>query len=200
MESYRAKPTDNNLTLHTDMPQLTTKDEFEQVMHDCRELFVNKLHDYGAAWRVMRPETMTDQIFIKAARIRSLQMKKQAMVDEGIIPEFIGIVNYSIVALIQLEKGTANDKDITDEEALQLYDKHAQDSLKLMLRKNHDYNEAWRSMRVSSYADLIFMKLYRTKQIEELEGQTLVSEGVAANYMDIMNYAVFGLIKLTIEN
>lgn len=181
------------------MPQLSTKEEFEQVMHNCRELFIKKLHDYGAAWRVMRPETMTDQIFIKAARIRSLQMKGQAMVDEGITPEFVGIVNYSIIALIQLEKGTANEEDITEEEALSLYDKHAKEALELMLRKNHDYDEAWRGMRVSSYADLIFMKLFRTKQIEELNGETLVSEGVAANYMDMMNYAVFGLIKLTIE-
>lgn len=181
------------------MPQLSTKEEFEQVMHNCRELFVKKLHDYGAAWRVMRPETMTDQIFIKAARIRSLQMKGQALVNEGIMPEFVGIVNYSIIALIQLEKGTANEEDITEEEALSLYDKHAKEALELMLRKNHDYDEAWRGMRVSSYADLIFMKLFRTKQIEELNGKTLVSEGVAANYMDMMNYAVFGLIKLTIE-
>ncbi len=181
------------------MPQPNTKEEFEQVMRNCRELFVKKLHDYGTAWRVMRPETMTDQIFIKAARIRSLQIKKRAMVDEGITSEFIGIVNYSLIALIQLEKGVANEEDITPEEAIKLYDKHAQQSLELMLKKNHDYDEAWRGMRVSSYADLIFMKLFRTKQIEELKGKTLVSEGVAANYMDMMNYAVFGLIKLTIE-
>ena len=182
------------------MSQHDTKEEFEQVMHTCRELFAKKLHDYGAAWRVMRPETMTDQLFIKAARIRSLQTKECSLVNEGIVPEFIGIVNYSIIALIQLEKGAANEEDITIEEALKLYDKHAQQSLELMLKKNHDYDEAWRSMRVSSYADLIFMKLFRTKQIEELNGETLVSEGVAANYMDMMNYAVFGLIKLTIEN
>lgn len=166
----------------------------------CRELFEKKLHDYGAAWRVMRPETMTDQLFIKAARIRSLQIKGEAKVNEGIVPEFIGIVNYSIIALIQLEKGVANEEDLSAEEALDLYDKVAGESLSLMLRKNHDYDEAWRGMRVSSYADLIFMKLFRTKQIEELKGKTLVSEGIAANYMDMMNYAVFGLIKLTIEN
>lgn len=177
-----------------------TEEEFKQVMNMCRELFEKKLHDYGAAWRVMRPETMTDQLFIKAARIRSLQIKGEAKVNEGIVPEFIGIVNYSIIALIQLEKGVANEEDLSAEEALDLYDKVAGESLSLMLRKNHDYDEAWRGMRVSSYADLIFMKLFRTKQIEELKGKTLVSEGIAANYMDMMNYAVFGLIKLTIEN
>lgn len=176
-----------------------TQEEFEQVMHNCRELFEKKLHDYGTAWRVMRPETMTDQLLIKAARIRSLQMKGCAMVDEGIVPEFIGIVNYSIIAMIQLEKGAANEEDLTAEEAMKLYDAHAHTALELMLKKNHDYDEAWRGMRVSSYADLIFMKIFRTKQIEALKGETLVSEGIAANYMDMMNYAVFGLIKLTIE-
>lgn len=181
------------------MPQ-NTQQEFEQAMHACRELFEKKLHDYGTAWRVMRPETMTDQLFIKAARIRSLQMKGCTKVGEGIVPEFIGIVNYSIIALIQLERGAADCEDMTAEEAMEAYDAHADTALRLMLKKNHDYNEAWRGMRVSSYADLIFMKLFRTKQIESLEGKTLVSEGVAANYMDMMNYAVFGLIKLTIEN
>lgn len=179
---------------------MTTKEEFIQVMQHCREVFQKKLHDYGTAWRVMRPETMTDQLYIKAARIRSLQMKGCAMVDEGIVPEFIAIVNYSLIALIQLEKGVADTEDLTAEEAMKLYDAHAEESLNLMLRKNHDYNEAWRGMRVSSYADLIFMKIFRTKQIEELQGKTLISEGVAANYMDMMNYSVFGLIKLTIEN
>lgn len=169
-------------------------------MNNCRELFKKKLHDYGVAWRVMRPETMTDQIFIKAARIRSLQIKGHAEIDEGIIPEFIGIVNYSIIALIQLEKGTANAEDLTNDEALALYDQQAKTALELMLKKNHDYDEAWRNMRVSSYADIIFMKLLRTKQIEDLDEQTLVSEGIAANYMDMLNYAVFGLIKLTVEH
>lgn len=181
------------------MPQYNTTEEFEKVLHDCREIFVKKLHDYGTAWRVMRPETVTDQLYIKAARIRSLQMKGCAMVDEGIVPEFIAIVNYSIIALIQLDKGVANAEDINVEEATELYDKHAQEALELMLKKNHDYDEAWRGMLVSSYADLIFMKIFRTKQIEALNGETLISEGVAANYMDMMNYAVFGLIKLTIE-
>lgn len=182
------------------MTPIDTQQEFEQVMRNCRNLFEKKLHDYGTAWRVMRPETMTDQLLIKAARIRSLQMKGCSKVGEGIVPEFIGIVNYSIIALIQLEMGVADCEDLSINEALELYDSHAQTSLDLMLKKNHDYNEAWRGMRVSSYADLIFMKIFRTKQIEELQGKTLVSEGVAANYMDMMNYAVFGLIKLTIEN
>ncbi len=181
------------------MAQQNTQEEFEQVMRNCRELYIKKLHDYGTAWRVMRPETMTDQLFIKAARIRSLQIKKCAKVDEGIIPEFIGIVNYSIIALIQLERGVANSEDLSVDEAINLYDKQAHNALELMLRKNHDYDEAWRGMRVSSYADLIFMKLFRTKQIESLNGETLVSEGIEANYMDMLNYAVFGLIKLTIE-
>lgn len=182
------------------MKPLSTQQEFEQVIHNCRELFCKKLHDYGTAWRVMRPETMTDQLLIKASRIRSLQMKGCSKVGEGIIPEFIGIVNYCIIALIQLEKGVSDTEDISAEGATELYDIHANTSLELMLKKNHDYNEAWRYMRVSSYADLILMKIFRTKQIEMLKGETLVSEGVAANYMDMMNYAVFGLIKLTIEN
>jgi hypothetical protein len=182
------------------MTQPDTQKEFEQVMHICRDLFEKKLHDYGSAWRVMRPETMTDQLYIKAARIRSLQMKGCAKVNEGITPEFIGIVNYSIIALIQLAKGVADTEDVSIAEALQFYDEQAQEALSLMLKKNHDYNEAWRGMRVSSYADLIFMKIFRTKQIEALDGKTLVSEGIAANYMDMLNYAVFALIKLIIEN
>lgn len=182
------------------MAKLNTEQEFAQVLSDCRDLFLKKLHDYGAAWRVMRPQTMTDQLFIKASRIRSLQIKGCAMVDEGIVSEFVGIVNYSIIALIQLEKGAANDEDMNAEEVTNLYDAKAHEALELMLKKNHDYDEAWRGMRVSSYADLIYMKLFRTKQIENLGGNTLVSEGIAANYMDMMNYAVFALIKLTIEN
>jgi hypothetical protein len=167
-------------------------------MAECRELFAKKLHDYGAAWRIMRPASVTDQIYIKANRIRSIETKGVALVDEGIRPEFVGIVNYAIVGLIQLELGFADSvDDMNAEEALAAYDKHATASLELMLRKNHDYDEAWRGMRVSSYTDLILMKIFRTKQIEELQGGTLVSEGIDANYMDMMNYAVFGLIKLT---
>lgn len=177
---------------------METKEQFEQVLNECRTLFSKKLHDYGAAWRIMRPSSITDQIYIKANRIRSIETKGVTLVGEGIRPEFIGIVNYALIGLIQLELGYADTTDdMTPEQALEAYDKHAKATLELMLRKNHDYDEAWRSMRVSSYTDLILMKIFRTKQIEELDGGTLVSEGIDANYMDMMNYAVFGLIKLT---
>ena len=166
-------------------------------MAECRTLFEKKLHDYGASWRILRPSSLTDQLFIKAKRIRSLEIKKESMVGEGIRPEFIALINYGIVGLIQLEKGYVDEVDITPEKALDLYDKHAQEALALMLRKNHDYDEAWRSMRVSSYTDFILTKIQRIKEIEDLQGQTLVSEGIDANYMDIINYAVFGVIKLT---
>ena len=173
-----------------------TKQQFEQIISTCRELFSKKLHDYGAAWRIMRPSSVTDQIFIKANRIRSIEVKGVALVDEGIRSEFIAIVNYGIIGLIQLELGYADTEDIDEAKALELYDAYAKKALELMLAKNHDYDEAWRSMRISSYTDLILMKIYRTKQIEELSGKTLVSEGVDANYMDMINYSVFGLIKL----
>ncbi len=177
---------------------MTTEEQFRAVMKECRTLFAKKLHDYGAAWRIMRPASVTDQIYIKANRIRSIETKGVALVDEGIRPEFIGIVNYSLIGLIQLERGFAEvADDMTNDEALASYDQHAEAALELMLRKNHDYDEAWRGMRVSSYTDLILMKIFRTKQIESLSGATLVSEGIDANYMDMMNYAVFGLIKLT---
>ena len=176
-----------------------TKQQFEHVIALCRDLFSKKLHDYGPAWRILRPASVTDQIFIKANRIRSIEVKGVTLVDEGIRFEFIAIVNYGIIGLIQLELGYAESADITVDEALALYDKHAKEALELMLAKNHDYDEAWRSMRVSSYTDLILMKIYRTKQIESLAGQTLVSEGVDANYMDMINYSVFGLIKIEFE-
>ena len=177
---------------------MNTEQQFRQVMEECRTLFANKLHDYGAAWRIMRPSSVTDQIYIKANRIRSIETKGVTLVDEGIRPEFIGIVNYAIIGLIQLDLGFSEvADDMGAEEALEAYDKWAQKTLDLMLRKNHDYDEAWRGMRVSSYTDLILMKIFRTKQIETLSGATLVSEGIDANYMDMMNYAVFGLIKLT---
>lgn len=173
-----------------------TKKQFEHVIAVCRDLFAKKLHDYGAAWRIMRPSSVTDQIYIKANRIRSIEVKGVSLIDEGIRPEFIAIVNYGIIGLIQLGLGYAEKEDITEERALELYDTYADKALKLMLAKNHDYDEAWRSMRITSYTDLILMKIYRTKQIESLKGDTLVSEGVDANYMDMINYAVFGLIKL----
>lgn len=173
-----------------------TKQQFEHVIAICRDLFAKKLHDYGAAWRIMRPSSVTDQILIKANRIRSIETKGVAMVDEGIRSEFIAIVNYGIIGLVQLELGYAETDDMTEERALELYDRYAKQALELMLAKNHDYDEAWRSMRVSSYTDLILMKIYRTKQIEGHDGATLVSEGIDANYMDMINYSVFGLIKL----
>ena len=173
-----------------------TKQQFEHVIAICRDLFAKKLHDYGAAWRIMRPSSVTDQIFIKANRIRSIEIKGVTLVNEGIRPEFIAIVNYGIIGLIQLEQGYAETDDMTEQQALEQYDKHAKAALELMLAKNHDYDEAWRSMRISSYTDLILMKIYRTKQIESLSGETLVSEGIDANYMDMINYSVFGLIKI----
>lgn len=173
-----------------------TKQQFEHVIAICRDLFAKKLHDYGAAWRIMRPSSVTDQIFIKANRIRSIEIKGVALVNEGIRPEFIAIVNYGIIGLIQLELGYAETDDMTEQQALDLYDKYAKAALELMLAKNHDYDEAWRSMRITSYTDLILMKIYRTKQIEALSGNTLVSEGIDANYMDMINYSVFALIKL----
>ena len=173
-----------------------TEKQFEEALADCRTLFEKKLHDYGASWRILRATALTDQLFIKAKRIRSLEIKKVSMVGEGILPEFIALVNYGIVGLIQLQKGFADYVDIDVEEAMELYDKNAREALELMLRKNHDYDEAWRSMRVSSYTDFILTKIQRVKEIEDLQGETLVSEGIDANYMDIINYAVFGVIKL----
>lgn len=175
---------------------MTTEEEFKKALEGCRSLFAKKLNDYGAAWRILRPSSVTDQIFIKANRIRSLEVKGVSLVGEGIYPEFQAIVNYGVVGLIQLEKGFAECEDISADEALGLYDKYADMALSLMLRKNHDYDEAWRMMRITSYTDLILMKLYRTKQIEGNGGKTVVSEGIDANYMDMINYAVFGLIKL----
>ena len=175
---------------------MDTNKEFEAIMAECRELFAKKLHDYGASWRILRPSSLTDQLFIKAKRIRSLEIKKESKVGEGIRPEFIALINYGIVGLIQTEKGFADTVDISVEEALLLYDRYAHEALELMKRKNHDYDEAWRAMRVSSYTDFILTKLQRIKEIEDLGGATLVSEGVEGNYMDIINYAVFGAIKL----
>lgn len=173
--------------------------QFDKALETCRNLYIKKLHDYGPAWRLMRPKSVTDQIFIKAKRIRTLETVGESRVDEGILPEFIGIVNYGVIGLIQLELGETDTADITVEEAIELYDKHIKATRELMIAKNHDYNEAWRSMRINSYVDLILMKINRTKQIEDLHGETLVSEGIDANYKDMINYAVFGIIRLTEE-
>ena len=175
---------------------VNTEDQFKDTVSECRSLFEKKLHDYGASWRILRPSSLTDQLYIKAKRIRSLEIKKESLVGEGIRPEFIALINYGIIGLIQLARGFADSVDITPAEALGLYDHYATEALELMIRKNHDYDEAWRSMRVSSYTDLILTKIERIKEIEDLHGQVLVSEGIDANYMDVINYAVFGAIKL----
>lgn len=173
-----------------------THHQFDEVLAICRGVFEKKLQDYGAAWRILRPASVTDQIFIKAKRIRTLEITRHNRVDEGIFPEYVAIVNYGIIGLIQLELGCADTVDMPAEEALALYDRFVADTKALMDAKNHDYGEAWRSMRISSYTDLILMKIQRTKEIEANDGQTLVSEGIDANYKDMINYAVFGLIKL----
>ena len=179
---------------------MTTQEELKAVTTLCRDIFTKKTYDYGASWRIMRPESITDQIFIKANRIRSLQIKGESKVGEGIQPEFIGIVNYGIMGLIQLKYGHADDVDMDPDKVVALYDEYMQQTLNLLEAKNHDYDEAWRLMRVSSYVDLILMKIQRTKQIEDHEGKTLISEGIDANYMDMVNYSLFALIKLVCES
>lgn len=171
--------------------------QFDNALAVCRDVFVKKLKDYGASWRIMRPESVTDQIFIKATRIRSLETKKTSKVGEGILPEFIAIVNYGAIGLIQLELGYCDTDDMDVDKAIALYDRHVRRTRELMIAKNHDYDEAWRGMRVHSYTDIILQKLMRTKQIEDNNGVTIMSEGVDANYQDMMNYAVFAIIKLT---
>jgi len=176
-----------------------TSEQYDAVIKVCRDLFQKKMKDYGSAWRILRLPSLTDQIFIKAQRIRSLQENGVRKVDEGERSEFIGIINYSIMALIQLEKGIADQPDLSNGEALDLFNKHISRTKSLMEDKNHDYGEAWRDMRVSSLTDLILQKLLRVKQIEDNEGKTLVSEGIDANYQDMVNYAVFAMIHLNID-
>ena len=173
-----------------------TSAQFDAVIGQCRELFVKKMQDYGSAWRILRLPSLTDQIFIKAQRIRSLQEKTERRIDEGEISEFMGIINYSIMALIQLELGVVEQPDIETEEAARLFDKQAEIARQLMEDKNHDYGEAWRDLRISSLTDLILQKLLRVKQIEDNLGKTLVSEGIEANYLDMINYAVFAMIHI----
>ena len=173
-----------------------TSKQYNDIITKCRTLYINKLQDYGAAWRILRLPSLTDQIFIKAQRIRQLQQNSVRKVDEGEVSEFIGIINYSVMALIQLEKGVVEQPDISNDEAVDLYDKHVAITKKLMEDKNHDYGEAWRDMRVSSLTDLILQKLLRVKQIEDNKGKTIVSEGIDANYQDMINYAVFALIHI----
>ena len=173
-----------------------TNREFAEALAECRDIFSKKLHDYGASWRILRPTSLTDQLFIKAKRIRQVEMTGEMRVDEGIRPEFMALVNYGLVGLIQLRRGAADRVDISPEEALALYDEEGRGALTLMQRKNHDYDEAWRDMRVSSYTDMILTKIERIKEIEELAGRTLVSEGIDSNLLDIINYSVFALIRL----
>lgn len=175
-----------------------TSEQYDKIINDCLNLFSKKMTDYGSAWRILRLPSLTDQIFIKAQRIRQLQENDVRKVDEGEVSEFIGIINYSIMALIQLEKGIATQPDIETDEAVALYKKHSTVTKDLMLNKNHDYGEAWRDMRVSSLTDLILQKLLRVKQIEDNKGKTIVSEGIDANYQDMINYAVFAMIHLTL--
>lgn len=174
-----------------------TEQQFSEAIAQCRDIFAKKLHDYGASWRIMRPESITDQLLIKANRIRSLELKGVSLVGEGTLPEFIALVNYGIIGLIQLQVPFSDKKDMSADQAIALYDKLMGETHALMLRKNHDYDEIWRKMRVSSYTDLILTKLMRVKEIEDNDGTTTISEGIDANYMDIINYAVFGIIKLT---
>ncbi|HLW14233.1 MAG TPA: DUF1599 domain-containing protein [Flavobacteriaceae bacterium] len=173
-----------------------TSKQYDTVIATCRQLFRSKMQDYGCAWRILRLPSLTDQIFIKAQRIRGLQENKEQRVKENQDVEFIGIINYSVMALIQIELGVAEQPDLDSQKAADLYDKHVQIAKELMENKNHDYGEAWRDLRVSSLTDLILQKLYRVKQIEDNKGKTIVSEGIDANYQDIINYAVFALIHI----
>jgi len=175
--------------------QNTTK-EYDAIVNNCKELFLNKMKDYGCAWRILRLPSLTDQIFIKAQRIRGLQQNKKQRVNEGAVSEFIGVINYCIMALIQIDRGVAEHPDLSYNVVVDDYNNTISKTKKLMLDKNHDYGEAWRDMRVSSLTDLILQKILRVKQIENNSGQTLVSEGIDANYQDMINYAIFALIHL----
>jgi len=169
---------------------------YDTIVSSCRDIYAKKIKDYGSSWRILRPSSLTDQLFIKAQRIRTLEEKQIKKVDEGIEGEFMGLVNYSIIGLIQLELPSDTRIDLSVEEALALYDKHIAINKELMMAKNHDYGEAWRDMRSSSMTDLILMKIYRIKQIEDNKGSTLISEGIDSHYRDIINYSIFALIKL----
>lgn len=173
-----------------------TGNQFNAVVEYCSGVFTNKMKDYGAAWRILRVSSLTDQIYIKANRIRSIQTKSQQMIQEGVEDEFVGIVNYAAMAIIQLRKGATEKPDLTNAEASSIYLSILMEAYELMQLKNHDYDEAWRNMRISSLTDIILMKLLRIKQIEDNQGNTIASEGIDANFFDIINYAVFALILL----
>ena len=176
-----------------------TLQEFDSIIYICKDIFIKKMHDYGVAWRILRLPSVTDQIYIKAQRIRSIEEKGISKIDENIYSEFIGIVNYAIMAQIQiaLSPASIDNTNMSSDEVIGLYDTYIQKARKLLSDKNHDYDEAWRNMRISSITDIILMKILRIKQIENINQQTIVSEGIDANYYDILNYAVFALIKLT---
>ncbi|WP_442592250.1 DUF1599 domain-containing protein [Pedobacter sp. AW31-3R] len=178
---------------------MDTSKEYDAVIAVCRSLFLKKTKDYGTAWRILRLSSITDQLFIKAQRIRTLEEKKISKVGEGIIPEYIAIVNYCVMAMIQAELTEADPYEMPLEEVTILFDEKVQETKDLMLAKNHDYGEAWREMRISSLTDLILMKIFRVKQIEDNQGATLASEGVHANYQDMLNYAVFALIRMEVK-
>lgn len=178
----------------------TTIDEYDEIIASCRLLFEKKMHDYGSSWRVLRTPSLTDQLYIKALRIRTVETNGIMQVDEGIEECFTALVNYGLMGIIQIDKGISDEADITCDQALNLYDRAACDTRHLMQQKNHDYGEAWRSMRISSFTDIILQKLLRTKMIEDNKGKTLVSEGIKANYQDIVNYAIFALIRISEEN
>ncbi len=179
---------------------MKTTEQYDKIIKICSDIFEKKLKDYGAAWRILRPASLTDQIFIKINRIRSIQILGKSKVNEGVESEFIGIINYAIIAIIQLERGFSNRIDMSQTEAMKLYKDFFKKAKQLMLDKNHDYSEAWRMMRISSMTDLMLMKIFRIKQIEDNNGKTIISEGIDANHYDIINYAVFSLIKIIEEN
>lgn len=173
-----------------------TNSQYDKAMAECRAIFVGKMQDYGASWRIFRPSSITDQLFIKANRIRSLEEKGVSLVGEGVYSEYIGLVNYSIMEIIQLENGHADEPDLNLDRAIQWYDTYASEAKALMQRKNHDYGEAWRDMRVKSLTDMILVKILRIKEMEDNQGQSELSEGIDANLYDMINYAIFALIKL----
>jgi hypothetical protein len=177
-----------------------TTNQYDQQLKKCREIYLKKTKDYGTAWRILRPSSLTDQLYIKAKRIRSIEEKGEQKIDEGVENEFIGLVNYSIMALIQLDLGDDAEIELSETAASDLYDNYSGKTRDLMIAKNHDYGEAWREMRISSLTDLILMKLLRIKQIEDNKGKTLISEGLDAGYQDIINYALFALIRLDENN
>src|SRR5690606_37511345 len=179
---------------------MDTSAQYDQVISHCRQLFTKKTTDYGTAWRIMRLPSVTDQLYIKAQRIRTLEEKKVSKVGEGIVEEYMGVVNYCVIGIMQLDLGIGNAENLPVDTVIQKYETAVAETKELMFAKNHDYGEAWRDMRLTSLTDLILMKIYRVKQIEDNSGQTLASEGVKANYQDMLNYAVFALIKLGVAD